>query len=76
VDGAVIDENRRNRIFGSLFGEYKIADGLTFRVNFGPDYQVRRNGIFLGSLTGARSEARPLPKTGTGLPSRTRWKTF
>ncbi len=69
ADGAVIDENRRNRIFGSLFGEYKIADGLTFRVNFGPDYQVRRNGIFLASLTGARSE-------GTPFAQNRYWTTF
>ena len=52
---ALIDENRRTRIFTSLFAEYKIMDGLTYRLNFGPDYSVRRFGQFQASLTNARS---------------------
>lgn len=69
VDGAIVDENRRVRIFSSIFGEYKILDGLTFRVNFGPDNQNRRNGIFQASRTAARSE-------GTALAQHRYWNTF
>jgi TonB-linked SusC/RagA family outer membrane protein len=69
VEGAIIDENRRTRIFASLYGEYKILDGLTFRMNIGPDLQVRRNGIFRGSLTGDRSE-------GTPFAQKRYWTTF
>jgi TonB-linked SusC/RagA family outer membrane protein len=69
VPGAIIDENRRVRVFASLYGEYKILEGLTFRMNFGPDNQNRRNGIFLGSLTNARSE-------GTPFAQQRYWNTF
>lgn len=54
-ENALIDETRRTRIFASLFAEYKILDGLTYRLNFGPDYSVRRFGQFQASLTNARS---------------------
>jgi TonB-linked SusC/RagA family outer membrane protein len=64
-----IDENRRTRIFASLYGEYKILDGLTFRMNFGPDNQQRRNGQFQGSLTQAR-------QGGTSFARQQQWNTF
>lgn len=59
---ALIDENRRTRIFSSLFAEYKILDGLTYRLNFGPDYQIRRLGQFQASLTNARSSGTPFAR--------------
>ncbi|MEJ7692039.1 TonB-dependent receptor [Daejeonella sp.] len=51
---ALIDQNRRTRVFASLYAEYKIVDGLTYRLNFGPDYSVRRFGQFQAALTNAR----------------------
>lgn len=54
VPGAQIDETFRTRIFTSIFANWEITKGLTYRVNFGPDYTVRRNGRFTGSQTNAR----------------------
>lgn len=54
VPGAQIDETFRTRIFTSVFANWEIAKGLTYRVNFGPDYTVRRNGRFTGSQTNER----------------------
>lgn len=54
-ENSMIDETRRTRIFASLFAEYKILDNLTYRLNFGPDYSVRRSGQFQASLTNSRS---------------------
>ena len=34
---AIVDESRRTRIFTSLYFEYKILEGLSYRMNFGPD---------------------------------------
>jgi TonB-linked SusC/RagA family outer membrane protein len=54
VPGAQLDETYRTRIFNSLYVNWEITKGLTYRVNFGPDYTVRRNGRFTGSQTNAR----------------------
>lgn len=54
VPGAQVDETYRTRIFNSLYVNWEITKGLTYRVNFGPDYTVRRNGRFTGSQTNAR----------------------
>ncbi|MGB4398312.1 MAG: TonB-dependent receptor [Daejeonella sp.] len=62
-ENALIDENRRARIFASIFGEYKILDGLTYRLNFGPDYSVRRFGQFQASLTNARGNGTAFART-------------
>lgn len=51
VKGAVIDETKKYRIFNSIYAEYQIADGLKYRVNFGPDFTISRNGRFYGALT-------------------------
>ena len=61
-ENALIDENRRTRIFASIFAEYKIVDGLTYRLNFGPDYSVRRLGQFQASLTNARGNGTPFAR--------------
>lgn len=54
VPGAIVDETFRTRIFNSIYVNWEIAKGLTYRVNFGPDYTVRRNGRFTGSQTNDR----------------------
>ena len=51
VDGVNVDENKRYRTFNSLFGEWDIANGLKYRVNFGPDLTVGRAGRFIGAFT-------------------------
>lgn len=62
VENALVDENRRTRIFSSLYAEYKILDGLTYRLNFGPDYSVRRFGQFQASRTNARGNGTPFAR--------------
>lgn len=69
VPGAIADENRRIRVFSSIYGEYKILEGLTYRVNFGPDNQNRRNGIFTASLTNSR-------QGGSAVARQRYWNTF
>ena len=59
VPGAQVDETYRTRIFNSLYVNWEITKGLTYRVNFGPDYTVRRNGRFTGSQTNSRRGADP-----------------
>lgn len=53
IKGAQVDERRRYRIFNSLYAEAKIMDGLTYRINLGPDFTIQRGGRFIGSLTNA-----------------------
>ncbi len=53
VPGVNVDENKRYRTFNSLFGEWDIAKGLKYRVNFGPDLTVGRAGRFTGAFTNA-----------------------
>ncbi|GGZ15876.1 SusC/RagA family TonB-linked outer membrane protein [Echinicola pacifica] len=59
VPGANIDLTKRYRIFNSVYGEWKIVKGLTYRVNFGPDITIDRNGRFTGSQTNARRGGDP-----------------
>jgi TonB-linked SusC/RagA family outer membrane protein len=56
VDGAQVDETKRYRTFNSIYGEWNIVKGLKYRVNFGPDFTVMRNGRFTGSQTNARRQ--------------------
>ncbi len=53
VDGAQVDETKRYRTFNSIYGEWDIAKGLKYRVNFGPDFTFARNGRFTGAFTNA-----------------------
>ncbi len=53
VPGVNVDENKRYRTFNSLYGEWDIAKGLKYRVNFGPDLTVGRAGRFTGAFTNA-----------------------
>lgn len=57
VPGAVIDERKSYRIFNSLYGEWQIIDGLKYRFNFGPDFNINRRGRFQDSQTNARRGA-------------------
>lgn len=63
VPGAVIDERKRIRTFASLYTEVKIAKGLTYRLNFGPDFTNERYGQFTGSQTNARRGGDPTART-------------
>jgi TonB-linked SusC/RagA family outer membrane protein len=51
IPGAQVDEQRRYRIFNALYVEAKLMDGLTYKVNFGPDFSINRAGRFIGSQT-------------------------
>ncbi|SDL86012.1 TonB-linked outer membrane protein, SusC/RagA family [Catalinimonas alkaloidigena] len=69
VENAYIDENRRYRIFPSLYASAEVTKDLNFRVNFGPDINLRRNGLFQGRYTQARAEGAPLARV-------LNWNTF
>lgn len=45
-----VDETKGLRIFANIFGVLKISNDLTFRLNFGPDYNISRRGRYTGSL--------------------------
>ena len=53
VPGAQVDEAKKYRILNSLYTQVKIMEGLTYRVNFGPDMTIQRAGRFVGSATNA-----------------------
>ncbi|UCS92847.1 TonB-dependent receptor [Echinicola marina] len=59
VPGANMDLTKRYRIFNSIFGEWQISKGLSYRVNFGPDITIDRNGRFTGSMTNSRRGGSP-----------------
>lgn len=52
--GVNIDNTKRYRIFNSIYAEVKIIDGLTYRLNLGPDFTISRWGRFIGSETNNR----------------------
>ncbi|MDZ7933423.1 MAG: TonB-dependent receptor [Emticicia sp.] len=54
VDGAQVDNTKKYRIFNSIYAEVKILDGLSYRLNLGPDFTQERWGRFIGSETNAR----------------------
>ncbi len=64
VPGAIIDERKNYRIFNSIYAEWKIIDGLSYRFNFGPDFKIDRYGRFFGSQTNARRGA---PASGSAF---------
>lgn len=45
-----IDETKGYRLFANIFAEYQIVDGLSYRLNYGPDYNSSRRGRYNGSL--------------------------
>ncbi|HYH55114.1 MAG TPA: TonB-dependent receptor, partial [Anseongella sp.] len=54
VPGAYVNREKRFRLFSSIYGEATLAEGLKFRLNFGPDLIQHRLGNFQGKLTNAR----------------------
>ncbi|MHA6246925.1 SusC/RagA family TonB-linked outer membrane protein [Pontibacter sp. CAU 1760] len=54
VKGAHVNKEDRLRIFSSLYGEVQLAEGLSYRLNFGPDLIQSRKGNFTGRYTNAR----------------------
>lgn len=52
-----VDETKKYRVFATLFGEYKLAEGLTYRLNYGPDFSTSRRGTYNGTLAGGTSRA-------------------
>lgn len=49
-----INERVRTRVFGTLFATANLAEGLDYRVNFGPDVTYAREGVFHGAETSSR----------------------
>lgn len=47
VEG-VRNDVRRDRVFASAFGEFRLFDGVNLRVNFGPDYTHQSTGHYEG----------------------------
>ena len=52
-----LDDTQRNRIFGTLFATANLLPGLDYRVNFGPDMQFNRQGVFIGAQTQSKQGA-------------------
>ena len=48
------NENVRTRVFGSLFSELQLMEGVAWRMNFGPDLLFHERGVFRGALTNVR----------------------
>ncbi|PZX55478.1 TonB-linked SusC/RagA family outer membrane protein [Algoriphagus ratkowskyi] len=54
VPGAQSDLTKNYRIFNSIFAQWDILPGLSYRLVFGPDFTISRNGRFTGSQTNSR----------------------
>ena len=52
-----LNDNLRNRVFGTLFASVDLLPGLAYRANFGPDLTFERNGQFIGAQTQANQGA-------------------
>lgn len=59
VPGAQVDNTKKYRIFNSIYTEFKIMEGLKYRINFGPDFTLSRWGRFIGAATNARKYGDP-----------------
>ncbi|HSI76998.1 MAG TPA: TonB-dependent receptor [Lunatimonas sp.] len=59
VPGAHEDITKRYRVFNSIYANWDIAPGLTYRLNFGPDMGIRRSGRFIGRQTNNRRGGDP-----------------
>ncbi|MRG45270.1 SusC/RagA family TonB-linked outer membrane protein [Chitinophaga sp. SYP-B3965] len=51
INSPVSDLRKTYRFFGSLYGEYKIMDGLSYRLNLGLDNSNTNNGSYNSSLS-------------------------
>ena len=61
-DGALTDERKSLRVFGNIFAELDLLEGMRYRVNFGPDLIDGQRGLFQGSVSGARQGDSPLAR--------------
>lgn len=59
VDGAQEDLTKRYRVFNSFYANWEITEGLNYRMVFGPDFNIEREGRFTGSQTNARRGGDP-----------------
>ncbi len=59
VDNAVVDERTRLRIFSNIYAEINFTNELSYRMNYGIDYQNTRDGLFQGSLSSSRQYSTP-----------------
>jgi len=48
---SVVRQQNVNRVFGSAFAELQLMEGLSYRMNFGPDYTQLTNGCYNGPWT-------------------------
>lgn len=61
-DGSITDERKTLRVFGNVFAELDLFEGLSYRVNFGPDLVDFQRGLFQGSVSVARQGDSPLAR--------------
>ena len=66
VPGANVAETKTIRLFNSIYGQWKIVDGLQYRLNFGPDLTSQRFGRFTGRATNARRGGAPTARLEEG----------
>ncbi len=57
-----------NRVFGSAYAELQDRDGLTYRMNFGPDYTQLNDGCFNGPWTHGNCANLGANSTNQGQP--------
>jgi TonB-linked SusC/RagA family outer membrane protein len=55
--GQFVNERKKYRVFANIFAEYKFAEGLTYRLNYGPDFSTSRQGEYNGTLAGSANTA-------------------
>lgn len=55
--GQYTDERKKYRIFANIFAEYTFTKGLTYRLNYGPDFSTSRQGQYGGTLAGSANTA-------------------
>ncbi|GHB78104.1 SusC/RagA family TonB-linked outer membrane protein [Persicitalea jodogahamensis] len=55
--GQYTDERKKYRIFANIFAEYNLAEGLNYRLNYGPDFSSYRQGQYNGTLAGSANTA-------------------
>ena len=55
--GQYTDERKKYRIFANIFAEYRLAEGLNYRLNYGPDFSSFRQGEYNGTLAGSANTA-------------------
>lgn len=55
--GQYTDERKKYRVFANIFAEYTFTEGLTYRLNYGPDFSTSRQGQYQGTLAGSANTA-------------------